>query len=487
MKLPQHVFSWFMLFFLFIIHVEVAEAQVVCETTPCTANPHLYFDHIVFNDTDCNDNGVLDPGDYGYLEVFIGNDGNDLAYNTEIFITCPTCPIGWGGICDLYNPAPYGTVPFGTSNSYGPSIPFLIAFDTAIPCGMILEFQLNVRATTTNGGLYSDIVPMWLSIGHIEPVIRYEEHFLLDPDFAGSTGRLGFSDAWISSTPSRIINWQAPDLPYCTAGPPFWHNSDGDGWQGRINRVNDFYHIFDMSSACVNIWLNWEIDVGYALPTWTLYLDYTDDGSIWRELFSSPGSDTGGDDWQCIAGSVYETVASLYPGLEDLLLCNPFFGLRFRTDGPDVISPAMVLDNIILQGDDYICTASPCDGTHTCGFPPYPVPRGDVPTEPVRATKNVSDINVSWDTFCQLGEPIILYGNLNELSTYTIVGGECFIGSNGNYTWLNVPGDIFFLLVGTRFPLESSWGIDSSGTERGGTVGSGMCGLTTKDSGLRCP
>jgi len=49
--------------------------------------------------------------------------------------------------------------------------------------------------------------------------------------------------------------------------------------------------------------------------------------------------------------------------------------------------------------------------------------------------------------------------------------------------------DLFFLIVGTDDTEtgESSWGTDSGGGERSGTIPSGQCGVTEKDLFGVCP
>ena len=76
------------------------------------------------------------------------------------------------------------------------------------------------------------------------------------------------------------------------------------------------------------------------------------------------------------------------------------------------------------------------------------------------------------------------------MASYSTLGAECTIGPVGAYQWNGVPaGDLFFLIVGTEpFGVyESSWGTDSAGAQRNGTVASNLCGITTKDVTSSCP
>jgi hypothetical protein len=125
---------------------------------------------------------------------------------------------------------------------------------------------------------------------------------------------------------------------------------------------------------------------------------------------------------------------------------------------------------------------------------PLPVPDGTAATDPLTcsATSPTGDrIEVNWDTdSCPAFSYNLIFGNLADVSTYSLQGSECAIGTAGTFDWMDVPaGDLFFLVVGVEENgvYESSWGVDSSGSERHNTAPSGMCGVATKDITLSCP
>jgi hypothetical protein len=125
---------------------------------------------------------------------------------------------------------------------------------------------------------------------------------------------------------------------------------------------------------------------------------------------------------------------------------------------------------------------------------PLPVPDGSDGTAPVRyerLTVAGERIQVAWDTgSCPAFDYNLIFGNLAEVSTYTLSGGECALGVSGTYVWHGVPAeDLFMLLVGQDHTgvYESSWGTDSADSERHGTAPSNMCGVTTKDGTENCP
>jgi hypothetical protein len=70
----------------------------------------------------------------------------------------------------------------------------------------------------------------------------------------------------------------------------------------------------------------------------------------------------------------------------------------------------------------------------------------------------------------------------------------CAVGNSGSTLWASTPDPatdpsrlLWFLLVGDDgSSTEGSWGVTSSGAERGGTVSSGVCELSVKDTSGFC-
>jgi hypothetical protein len=83
----------------------------------------------------------------------------------------------------------------------------------------------------------------------------------------------------------------------------------------------------------------------------------------------------------------------------------------------------------------------------------------------------------------------LLYGDLNDVASYALLGGECSIGTSGSYSWTGVPGgNLYFLLVGTDgSATESSWGQVGGYGERNGSGASNRCGISAKDVTGVCP
>ncbi len=120
---------------------------------------------------------------------------------------------------------------------------------------------------------------------------------------------------------------------------------------------------------------------------------------------------------------------------------------------------------------------------------PYPVPE-----DSVTVAKPIPDgtaLDIEWDAFsCPSSDYVLLYGALQDLSSYELSGAECGIGVSGGYYWSAVPAsDLFFVVVGTDDlgVYESSWGTGLDGAERLSTKASMLCGSTTKIVTSTCP
>ena len=115
---------------------------------------------------------------------------------------------------------------------------------------------------------------------------------------------------------------------------------------------------------------------------------------------------------------------------------------------------------------------------------PPPIPSGSLLAD--RITTDGSEISVAWDDQCAPANANILYGPLDQVSTYTVSGSVC--GILNPEAWTAVPaGDLWFVVVGDDgVGVESSWGVGTEG-ERNGLGDSGMCAVTAKDLTGTCP
>jgi hypothetical protein len=103
-----------------------------------------------------------------------------------------------------------------------------------------------------------------------------------------------------------------------------------------------------------------------------------------------------------------------------------------------------------------------------------------------RITPDGSEISVTWDDQCTPTNVNILYGSLDQVSTYAVSGAVCDILNPE--AWTAAPaGNLWFVVVSDDGAgVESSWGLSTEG-ERNGLTDSGMCGITAKDILGTCP
>jgi hypothetical protein len=120
---------------------------------------------------------------------------------------------------------------------------------------------------------------------------------------------------------------------------------------------------------------------------------------------------------------------------------------------------------------------------------PPPIPDGSPGSSPLLVNKSDSGgftLELSWDDQCSPPVTNVIYGPLDQVSTYGVTAATCNIGNP--VIWrTGGDGDLWFLLVGgDGVDVESSWGL-AQGAERHGLTPSGTCGTTVKQIMQSCP
>jgi len=177
----------------------------------------------------------------------------------------------------------------------------------------------------------------------------------------------------------------------------------------------------------------------------------------------------------------------------------------YEWDYGDGSSPATTQNpsHAYLSSDTFRWTMTARAGGTTCtdtgtlrtiGATPLRVP---YLMQPIRvATNNHGhDLTVSWDeNNCPSSGYHIIYGYGSGLSSFAVAGGVCAIGTSGSAVWAATPDPsadpkrlLWFLVAGDDgSSTEGSWGVRSSGAERGGTTPSGVCGMSVKSTSGFC-
>jgi hypothetical protein len=123
--------------------------------------------------------------------------------------------------------------------------------------------------------------------------------------------------------------------------------------------------------------------------------------------------------------------------------------------------------------------------------PPPPVPDGDaVPGVPMTVALNANgvDLDVAWDVAtCAADDYVALMGDLAAVSSLTLTGAGCALGTDGTATVAVPPGDLFLLLTPVNASgVEGSHGFDGDGAHRTSTAG-GLCGISGQSLTGSCP
>jgi V8-like Glu-specific endopeptidase len=187
------------------------------------------------------------------------------------------------------------------------------------------------------------------------------------------------------------------------------------------------------------------------------------DGSQWVAVWTDSNSD--------FDGSISIDVSAHALG-------NTGFKVRFSYQNASADRHFSV-DNVAFVTDVMsVCSTAPAG--------PAPIGVGSLVVG--RAPGAADTIDLAWDATCGSANYNLLYGDLADVSMYTLQGATCSIGAGGGHSWTGVPGgNLFFLVVGTDgASTESSWGRDSGHRERN-AIGSSQCGMSALDSTGVCP
>jgi hypothetical protein len=216
----------------------------------------------------------------------------------------------------------------------------------------------------------------------------------------------------------------------------------------------------------------------------------TDGGIVWTRLpLTYPGSSTqAADACGLPAGDYFTGAGTTWTEYTADLSAWSGQSVQFRwemsSDGSVSRALGWNIDDISIRTPQVCAPGS---------LGPPPAPDGSGGTSPLRGANLAAGVGdtlaITWDTACGAAGYNLIYGDLATVSSYTLSGSACDIGSSGSYTWNGVPtGNLFFLVVGTDGAgVESSWGTTSVGGERNGGAASGQCATSSKNVTGTCP
>jgi len=241
------------------------------------------------------------------------------------------------------------------------------------------------------------------------------------------------------------------------------------------------------AGSSLSFWSSYDIE-----PSWDKgeVQISTDGGVVWTRLpMTYPGSSTQTSDTCGLpTGDYFTGAGTAWAEYTADLAAWSGQTVQFRwemsTDGSVTRTLGWNIDDISIRTPQ-VCAPGSAG--------PPPAPDGSGGTAPLRGANLApgagDSLQVTWDASCAAASYNLIYGDLASVSTHTLSGSECGIGSSGSYTWNGVPlGNLFFLVVGTDgADVESSWGATAGGAERNGGGSSGECGTTAKDVTGACP
>jgi uncharacterized repeat protein (TIGR01451 family) len=408
-------------------------------------------------------NGLWDVGEHIQFSVMVRNSGTAPMSGVTVQVTSLT-----GGFVLLDDTASVGDLAPGQTASTRP--PHLIGVITSsLQCGDTVDLQVDILS---NEGSWS--------AGSQQPigeVIAERSGTVLSEGFSSGIpvswtivdGSLD-NETWYGDNASDPLLCGSPDpaAPIATGWAAVNSDCAGGGTIMDEELITPVLGLIDAPVVILEFdhWFEWnpqqrpevgDVDVRSSLT-----------GGIWVNVASFTGASTANPQHEIL------DVSALLAGTSDGEI-----RWRYHNAKSDYW---WYLDNVLLHYlDPMQCLNETCAAP---GSSPPPVPSGSLLVEPI--APDGSEIWVTWDDQCAPINANILYGSLDQVSTYAVSGAVCAI--QNPEAWTAVPGGNLWFLVVTDdgAGVESSWGFGTDG-ERNGLADSGMCGVTAKDLLGTCP
>lgn len=236
------------------------------------------------------------------------------------------------------------------------------------------------------------------------------------------------------------------------------------------------------STSATNMRFEW--GTASSGPWTTMFNSASSMNCVTPQTFSLPSNQT---------GTIYIHAVTINNAADAVLDTLTVDSIRVATTTPP---PTFTL-NFDHSSADSLVTAPNCASASVA---PKRVPNGASGTTPAKWSKNdatASNTTCTWDvSSCSPSGSQnynMIYGWGSGLSTYTLAGSACGIGTSGTFNWSttpSIPGGetlMWWVIVESDGSgTEGSWGTDSSSNERKGTTASGVCGNASRTN-LTCP
>ncbi len=431
---------------------------------PC--KPELEYYSSTFTDT-CNgtgsgsNDGIIDPGEDVLLQLTLKNSGGANATGVSATISTSTNKVT---ITDNY-----ATFPNILEDENGTSQPNHFSFktDPSTSCGSTINFNIHMVSQEKPTG-WDDSFSF--TVGQVIPP---SQQTLLSESFDGTSfPPTGWAQVDVSGTSGNWARSTNTVHPYgggthSGAGLAYFNSYDADsGDSTRLYRTSVNTIPSAATSATFSLWMYH--DTNYSNRNDRIQIQVSLNGNDWTNVGSAISRYDGSTGWKEHSFDFSSYIGqSIYIGI----LGISEFGNDCHIDDVSLVC------NVPLQ-----CLVN------QCLWGPRAIPDGSNSTQAVKVTKateNGNTILVDWDNRCE-EEANIIYGNLSQLSNYTISGSVCNIGDNNSWN-IGSTTNIWFVLVSdNNNGKESSWGLSSTG-QRNDRNASGQCGNTLRDNSGICP
>lgn len=407
-----------------------------------------------------NSDGTWDAGERIQFGLRIANDGTTPLTGVTVTVSPVT-----GGVVMLDSVADYPNIAVGaTGDSVSPH--FTAALPAGLSCGGSVAFNVSIHANEgTWPGAFNRPVGLTLAGGGTV----LDEHFTAGIPATwtivdGGTGT-GAAATWTTANPGARTFTSPLVAPVATV------DSDNAG-NAATQDEQLITPVLNLATATA-VTLEWDQYFRWYVNGQNELGDVdvrsTATGGLWVNVFRNQGASSANPEHRTI------NITAQAAGAANVQVRFHYYQAAFEW--------YWQVDNVKVS---YVAPAG-CQ-MHTCAPPPAPPPVPDgVSGQPVRADRASSDgstITLHWDVAtCVAAGYKALYGSLAGVSTATVDGAACALGTSGLATWTGVPaGDLWYVIVATDGAgTEGSWGTG------GGGVVSGRCGDTLRNDSGGCP
>jgi len=271
---------------------------------------------------------------------------------------------------------------------------------------------------------------------------------------------------WVNITNSNTADYVLLSKPWMSGSQPYPYYQYGIEFDANGAKTLDFY-FGDASGS-----LHGPYSMTPILGAWT-HVAFTYDGVAVKGYLDGVLKIS-----TSASGSLAARATTLHVGVDSI------YTQGYKGSMDDLRIYGRALSQSEIQQDMNLGVPPP-----VVNIPPVPDGTFGTPMTAARANSTGTTITLSWNTGCGDVGYHGIYGLLSSVSTYSVLGGVCTLGSTGTGSWSGVPaGNLWFLIAGDNGAgVEGTWGVNSQGLDRKGGTPSGVCANTVRSNVGSCP